>query len=279
MKVHNHRLIRDDAVAARFAVSPHTGGMIAPRFLVIHYTASSSAASTVAWFQHQDSRVSAHLVIARDGTPTQLVPFNRAAWHAGRSSWGSLKGLNRYSIGVELDNAGRLLRSGGKWISPLTRRSYPDSEVTLACHKNDPPGTPPCGWHAYTSAQIESTLECGLTLFKHYPLTDILGHDDIAPGRKSDPGPDFPLASMRARLQGRGDDHPERYRTTGRLFVRSGAGPEFAPLPGTPLPLGTEVEVLAQHGLWWQVDVVGEVNGVMDIVGWCHSKYLAPVNA
>jgi N-acetylmuramoyl-L-alanine amidase len=279
MKVHNHRLIRDDGLAARFAASPHTGGMIAPRFLVIHYTASSSAASTVAWFQHPDSRVSAHLVIARDGTPTQLVPFNRAAWHAGRSSWGSLKGLNRYSIGIELDNAGRLLRSGGKWVSPLTRRSYPDSEVTLACHKNDPPGTPPCGWHAYTSAQIESALDCGLTLFKHYPLTDILGHDDIAPGRKSDPGPDFPMASMRARLQGRGDDHPERYRTTGRLFVRSGAGPEFAPLPGTPLPLGTEVEVLAQHGLWWQVDVVGEVNGVMDIVGWCHSKYLAPVNA
>lgn len=43
--------------------------------------------------------------------------------------------------------------------------------------------------------------------------------------------------------------------------------------------IGIEVEVLAQHGLWWQVDVVGEVNGVMDIVGWRHSKYLAPVNA
>ncbi|MDP1927962.1 MAG: N-acetylmuramoyl-L-alanine amidase [Thiobacillus sp.] len=279
MKIHAHRLVQADGNAARFAVSPHIGGMIAPRLLVIHYTAGSSAASTVNWFQNRESRVSAHLVIARDGSPTQLVPFNREAWHAGRSSWGNLSGLNRYSIGIELDNAGRLQRSGGKWVSPLTRRSYPDSEVTLACHKNDPPGSPPCGWHAYTPEQIEATLECGLALFKHYPLTDILGHDDIAPGRKRDPGPDFPLESVRARLQGRGDDHPERYRTTGRLYVRSGAGPEFAPLPGTPLPLGTEVEVLAQHGLWWQVDVVGEVNGMMDIEGWCHSKYLAPISA
>jgi N-acetylmuramoyl-L-alanine amidase len=232
----------------------------------------------VAWFQNRESRVSAHLVIARDGTPTQLVPFNREAWHAGRSSWGSLSGLNRYSIGIELDNAGCLVRSGGKWVSPLTRRVYPENEVTVATHKNAPPGSQPCGWHAYTPEQIEATLACGLALVKQYALADVLGHEDIAPGRKSDPGPDFPMESIRARLQGRGDDHPEHYRTTGRLFVRSGAGPGFPPLPGTPVPLDTEVEVLAKQGLWWQVDVVGEVNGVMDIVGWCHSKYLKAVD-
>jgi N-acetylmuramoyl-L-alanine amidase len=278
MNIHNHRLIQVNGQAVAYAASPNTGGEIAPHFLIIHYTASSSAASTVSWFQNPQSRVSAHLVIARDGTITQLVPFNREGWHAGRSNWGSLSGLNHYSIGIELDCAGCLVRTGGKWVSPLTRRIYPDSEVTVAPHKYDPPGTAPSGWHAYTAAQIESTLACGLALFSQYPLTDILGHDDIAPGRKRDPGPDFPLASVRARLQGRGDDHPERYRTTARLFVRSGPGPGFAPLPGTPLPLGTEVEVLAKQGLWWQVDVIGEVNGVMDIVGWCHSKYLEAIN-
>lgn len=277
MKVQNHRLTLDDGRAAAFAASPHIGGVIAPRFLVLHYTASSSAASTVSWFQNRDSRVSAHLVIARDGTPTQLVPFNREAWHAGRSSWGNLSGLNRYSIGIELDNAGCLVRTGGKWVSPLTRRSYPDSQVTIATHKHSPPGTSPCGWHAYTPEQIESTLACGMALMNQYALSDVLGHEDIAPGRKSDPGPDFPMDSVRARLQGRGDDHPERYQTTGRLFIRSGAGPAFPALPGTPVPLGTEVEVMAKQGVWWQVDVVGEVNGVMDIVGWCHSKYLKAV--
>ena len=271
-----HRLARDDGHAIAYLASPNAGGVIAPRFLVIHYTAGSSAAGTIGWFQSPASNVSAHLVIARDGAITQMVPFNRAAWHAGQSRWGNLSGLNRYSIGIELDNAGQLLQSGGKWVSPLTRRSYPASDVTVALHKHDPPGAAPCGWHAYTPEQIEATLECGLALVGHYGLADVLGHDDIAPGRKRDPGPDFPMQSVRARLFGRGDDHPERYHTTGRLFVRSGPGPEFSALPGTPLPVATEVEVLAKNGLWWQVDVTGEVNGVMDIVGWCHSKYLAP---
>ncbi|MDP1646442.1 MAG: N-acetylmuramoyl-L-alanine amidase [Thiobacillus sp.] len=279
MKIRTHRLTLDDGSALPYLPSPHVGTSIAPRFLVIHYTAGSSAAGTVAWFRNPASRVSAHLVIARDGTLTQMVPFNREAWHAGQSRWGSLSGLNHHSIGIELDNAGCLIKSGGKWVSPLSRRSYPDSEVTVAPHKNDPPGAAPSGWHAYTPEQIEATLACGMALVNHYGLADVLGHDDISPGRKRDPGPDFPLESVRARLMGRGDDHPERYRTTARLYVRSGAGSDFAALPGTPLPLGTEVEVLAKHGLWWQVDVVGEINGVMDIVGWCHSKYLVPVSA
>lgn len=276
MKISNHRLARDDGQATAYRASPNAGGILAPRFLVIHYTAGGSAAGTIAWFQNPASRVSAHLVIARDGEVTQMVSFNREAWHAGQSRWGNLSGLNHYSVGIELDNAGVLIRSGGRWVSPLTRRSYPDSEVTVAVHKNDPPGTAPSGWHAYSPEQIEATLECGMALVKDYRLADVLGHDDIAPGRKRDPGPDFPMDSVRARLMGRSDDHPERYRTTARLFVRSGAGPDFAALPGTPLPRDTEVEVLAKHGLWWQVDVMGEVNGVMDIVGWCHSKYLAP---
>lgn len=279
MKIRNHRLTLDDDSLLPYVASPHVGVNIAPRYLVIHYTGGGSAAGTIAWFQHPSSRVSAHLVIARDGRITQMVPFNREAWHAGQSRWGNLSGLNFHSIGIELDNAGCLVRSGGKWTSPLSRRSYPDGEVTVAIHKNDPPGCAASGWHAYSPAQIEATLECGLALVQHYGLADVLGHDDIAPGRKRDPGPDFPMESLRARLLGRGDDHPERYRTTARLFVRTGAGADFAALPGTPLPVGTEVEVLAKHGLWWQVDVAGEINGVMDIVGWCHSKHLAPINA
>jgi N-acetylmuramoyl-L-alanine amidase len=277
MNIRNHRLMRDDGQAAPYIASPHAGETIAPSFLIIHYTGGSSAAGTISWFRDPKSKVSAHLVISRDGTVTQMVPFNREAWHAGQSRWGSLSGLNRHSIGIELDNAGYLIRSGGKWISPLTRRTYPDSEVTVAPHKNDPHASPPSGWHAYTPAQIESTLECGMALVQHYLLSDVLGHDDISPGRKRDPGPDFPMESVRARLLGRADDHAERYRTSARLYVRSGPGADFSALPGTPLPAGTEVEVLLKQGLWWQVDVVGEANGVMDIVGWCHSKYLVPI--
>lgn len=278
MNIRNHRLTRDDGHAAAYLASPHAGGTITPRFLIIHYTAGSSAAGTISWFRHPASKVSAHLVIARDGTVTQMVPFDREAWHAGPSRWGSLSGLNRHSIGIELDNAGNLIRSGGKWVSPLSRRTYPDSDVTVAPHKNDPPGTPPTGWQAYTPAQIEATLGCGIALFRHYALADVLGHDDISPGRKRDPGPDFPMESVRARLLGRADDHPDVYRTIARLYVRSGPGSNFPALPGTPLPAGTEVEVSAKNGLWWEVDVLGEINGVMDIVGWCHSKYLTPAS-
>ncbi|MFN2309554.1 MAG: N-acetylmuramoyl-L-alanine amidase [Gammaproteobacteria bacterium] len=274
MKILNHRLVSDDGPRCDAVPSPHQGGVMTPRFLVIHYTAGSSATGTVSWFCEPVSRVSAHLVIARDGSITQMVPFNRVAWHAGQSRWGSLSGLNQHSIGIELDNAGHLIRSGDAWTSPLTRRSYPDSEVTVAPHKHDAPGTPPCGWHSYTAQQIEAAMLCGMALVKRYRLVDILGHEDISPGRKRDPGPDFPLDSMRARLLGRRDDQPERFRTTANLYVRSGPGSEFPCLPGTPLPTGTRVEVLAKHGVWWQVDVDGEVNGVMDLVGWCHSKYL-----
>jgi len=191
---------------------------------------------------------------------------------------GSLSGLNRHSIGIELDNAGCLIRSGGKWVSPLSRRSYPDSEVTVACHRNDPPGTPPCGWHSYTPEQIEATLECSMALIDQSGLADVLGHEDIAPGRKRDPGPDFPLESVRARLLGRGDDHPERYRTTARLYVRNGPGPGHAALPGTPCPLPPRSRC-GQTGTVVGSRRRGEVNGVMDIVGWCHSKYLKAIDA
>jgi N-acetylmuramoyl-L-alanine amidase len=98
MKIRTHRLTLDDGSTA-LPPSPHVGTSIAARFLVIHYTAGSSAAGTVAWFCSPASRVSAHLVIARDGSITQMVPFNREAWHAGQSRWGSLSGLNHHSIG------------------------------------------------------------------------------------------------------------------------------------------------------------------------------------
>lgn len=202
MKIRNHRLVGHALGNVNFTASPNIGSVIQPRYLVIHYTAGSSAAGSISWLQNLASKVSAHLVIARDGTITQMVPFNRIAQHAGPSRWGSIVGLNRHSIGIELDNAGQLNRSGGKWVSPVSRRSYPDADVTVAPYRNDPPGNAPCGWHAYTEAQLHATLEASLTLASHYALINVLGHDDIAPTRKRDPGPDFPMASFRARVMG-----------------------------------------------------------------------------
>ncbi|MDD3528710.1 MAG: N-acetylmuramoyl-L-alanine amidase [Gallionellaceae bacterium] len=277
MKIVNHRLVADDGSPYPYRDSPNKGGTMVPEYLVMHYTAGSSAAGSVSWLTNPAARASAHLVIGRDGGITQLVPFNRVAWHAGQSQWAGRSGLNGFSIGIELDNAGHLERSGGRWVSAVSKRAYADDDVLVANHKHDRPGIPPSGWHEYSEAQMEAAFQAGLLLMAKYALKDVLGHEDIAPGRKSDPGPAFPLASYRARLMGRSDDAAEVYVTDAALNVRAGPGTEHAILAGSPLPVGTPVEVLEQQGVWWRVDVQDTVAGVMDMVGWCHSRYLVKV--
>ncbi len=274
MRILNHRLIGDDDQPLPFVDTPNKGGTMLPEYLVMHYTAGSSAASSVSWLSNPAARASAHLVIGRDGGITQLVPFNRIAWHAGQSQWAGRSGLNGFSIGVELDNAGHLERAGGRWISAASKRVYADDDVLVANHKHDRAGTPPSGWHEYSEVQIDAAQRVGLLLMRKYALKDVLGHEDIAPGRKSDPGPAFPLASFRARLMGRADDALEVYQTSAALNVRTGPGTEHAILPGSPLPVGARVAVLEQQGVWWRVDVLDTVAGVMDMVGWCHSRFL-----
>lgn len=276
MKIRNHRLLRDDGGAFPYRASPNKRGTMQPRWLVMHYTAGRSAESSIHWLTDPRAKASAHLVIGRDGGITQLVPFNAVAWHAGASSWEGVSGLNHHSIGIELDNVGRLDRIAGKWVSPL-KIVVPDDQVRVANHRNDTPGAPASGWQTYTPEQIEAVFAVAQTLIAHYQLKDILGHDDIAPGRKSDPGPDFPLPSLRARLFGRQEDDPPVFASTVALNVRGGPGTEFPTLPGSPIPAGTCVQALAQSGLWWKVDVLDEANGVMDLVGWCHGRYLREV--
>ena len=275
MKIQNHRLIADDGTPVRYVETPNKGGLMTPEYLIMHYTAGSSAEGSVSWMCNPAAKAAAHLVIGRDGSLTQLAPFNRVTWHAGQSHWEGRSGLNGFSIGIELDNAGKLERVGNRWISAVSKRAYADDDVLVANHKHDRPGTPPIGWHEYGEAQLEVAAQVGLLLMEKYALKDVLGHEDIAPGRKSDPGPAFPMASFRARLMGRADDEVEHYLTTSALNVRAGPGTEFAALPGSPLPVGTRVAVLEQQGLWWRVDVLDTVSGVMDLVGWCHSRYLA----
>jgi len=273
MKIRNHRLAQDDGTAISYLASPNKDGVLQPRWLVMHYTAGRSAEGSISWLVNRQAKASAHLVIGRDGKITQLVPFNVVAWHAGASSWEGVSGLNNHSIGIELDNVGRLDQVAGKWVSPL-KIVVPDDQVRVARHKNDAPGTPPSGWQTYTAEQIDATFSVAQALISQYQLQDIIGHDDIAPGRKSDPGPDFPLVSLRARLFGRQEDDLPIFTASAALNVRSGPGAEHAILAGSPIPAGTRVQALEQHGLWWKVDVLDAVGGVMDLVGWCHGRYL-----
>lgn len=112
-----------------------------------------------------DRRVSAHALIRRDGEILQFVPFSERAWHAGESCFGDRDCCNDFSIGVELEGADDV---------------------------------------RYESAQYERLAAVARTLMRHYPgITPerIVGHSDIAPGRKTDPGPAFDWSELRRCLQ------------------------------------------------------------------------------
>ncbi len=162
------------------------------RCLVIHFTSGASAQSSVDfWKTRAAAGASAHLVIDRDGAVIQCRPFNRTAGHAGKSRWRDPKtgklyvGLNDCSIGIELANAGD--------DSALTAR-WSKLPVVRARHRNGGPMKP---WEAFPAAQLVRCTEVALALVERYRLDDVTGHDCIAPERKTDPGPAFPMAALR----------------------------------------------------------------------------------
>ena len=106
-------------------------------------------------------RVSSHFLIRRDGETIQFVPCEKRAWHAGESCWQGRRRCNDYSIGIELEGSD----------------SVPFADVQYAA-----------------LAALTRALQ------KQYPITDIAGHSDIAPGRKTDPGPCFDWERYRALL-------------------------------------------------------------------------------
>ena len=112
MRIEDHRLILDDGSPADFVATDKMSGQLDHRYLVMHYTAGGSADGAIRTLTDPAVKASAHLVIAADGEITQLVPFDRVAWHAGVSSWQGLTRLNGHSIGIELDNAGMLTPQG-----------------------------------------------------------------------------------------------------------------------------------------------------------------------
>jgi N-acetylmuramoyl-L-alanine amidase len=183
-----------------YRASPNHKGTLRPLYLLMHYTAGTTAEGAINHFLNPQAQASAHLVIDRDGTMTQMVDFNRVAWHAGKSKWEDLTALNPYSIGIELVNGGKLRRSGdGRWLT-WANRVIPDSEVILATHKHE---TKETGWHVYPEAQLDATIAVGVALRKAYAFLDVLGHDDVSPGRKVDPGPAFPMISVQSQIMGR----------------------------------------------------------------------------
>lgn len=133
--------------------------------IVLHYTDMESAGAAIARLSDPEARVSAHYVIDEDGTIVRLVPEQRRAWHAGVSAWAGRRGLNGCSIGIELVNPGHS-----------------------------------CGYRPFPAAQIDSLITLTRDIAVRYaiPRQRVLGHSDIAPARKVDPGELFPWDRLAA---------------------------------------------------------------------------------
>lgn len=201
MDIQNNKLTGTNV---SFKASPNKGAPFAPNLpdtLVVHFTAGASLDSSVASLCDPASKASAHSVVGRDGAIVQLVPFNEIAWHAGASTLGSRTGLNKYSIGIEIDNAGRLTQTAsGDFLTWFGRRIQKEDAIQ-GIHRNE---TSASWWQAYTQAQIDGVFELCDLLVRKYAIKTIVGHEEISPGRKSDPGPAFPLDRLRDRLLGPG---------------------------------------------------------------------------
>lgn len=271
--VSNHKL---QGSGVDFVQSPNTGGKMGaglPDTIIIHYTAGPSASSAIRTFKDDDANVSAHIVLDFDGKITQMVDFDTVAWHAGKSQLGSRSGFNKYSIGIEIVNAG-LLEKDSDGYESWWGKNYPESEVLKAVHRN---GGGAKYWHKFTDAQIEATTQLCIALKEAYGIKYIYGHEEISPGRKVDPGPAFPLDTMRGEVFGlkTREEVAENKSAVGKEGKVSASSLNIRSAPNTsgekmadPLPNGTNVKVLEEGDGWYKVRTTVEIEG------WVSAKYI-----
>ncbi len=133
------------------------------KYIIIHYTGMKNELSALNRLIDHMSKVSAHYFIKKNGEVINLVPDLYEAWHAGKSNWKNIQSLNRYSIGIEIQNSG---------------------------HENF--------YEKFSKKQINSVKKLLRFLIKRYRVNckNILGHSDIAPNRKKDPGEKFPWKEL-----------------------------------------------------------------------------------
>jgi N-acetylmuramoyl-L-alanine amidase len=168
--------------------SPNSSGVLKdPQFLVVHSTISGSFTGSRDWLLDKKSKVSAHELIGRDGEWTQLVPYDKCAWHCGPSSWKGKYALNSCSIGIELVSWGPLTQTpDGSFKSALYGTAVTSGEVFLGA----PSGSIYQWWQGYTPEQLLKLEQRIVELFKQFSsLKEVVGHRDISPGRKQDPWP------------------------------------------------------------------------------------------
>lgn len=134
------------------------------KFVIIHYTAMISLKESLRHLCDSSSKVSSHFLISKNGDIYKLVNEEKRAWHAGKSCWKNVSDINSNSLGIELQNSGHYLK-----------------------------------FEKYKDTQIKSLIKLLKYIKLSYNISkkNILGHSDIAPMRKSDPGEKFPWAKLK----------------------------------------------------------------------------------
>lgn len=185
-----------------FNPSPHQSGRRGESIsaIIMHFTAGGTQSGTVGWFRNPNAKVSAHYVVGRDGMVVQMVPLDKAAWHAGKSKIGEKTGVNSYSVGIEICNWGPLRQVDGKFVTYSGRKYDGPTPIQSADGRY---------WEPYTDAQYASLLKLCEYLTSEYEITHITGHSDIAipQGRKHDPGDAFAWDKFREGLKDRKLQH------------------------------------------------------------------------
>lgn len=133
--------------------------------LLLHYTGMPDADQALRWLCNPQSKVSAHYYVHEDGRVLSLVAEDYRAWHAGEARWGDAADINSRSLGIEIANAGH-----------------------------------PGGLPDFPDAQIEALIALCREIVARNPIPAhrVLAHSDVAPGRKLDPGENFPWARLAA---------------------------------------------------------------------------------
>ena len=218
--------------------------------LVLHYTGMEDGLSALHRMQDPEAQVSAHYMVEENGDIYQLVPDEKRAWHAGVSIWQGDGDLNSRSVGIEIVNGGHNV--------PLTDGSLPP----------------------FTRIQINAVIELSNTIIERHgiPQSRVVGHSDIAPERKDDPGEHFPWEELSARGVGLWPDQPtdseihEAAETRVDLEPGSNGGPvlrlqDQLRMIGYGLDLTSEYDEVTQKTVtafqrrWYQQ----KVSGVADI--------------
>jgi len=153
------------------APSPNFDARTAPiSMIVLHYTGMETGEAAIARLRDPAAKVSSHYVVAEDGTVLRLVDEAQRAWHAGASHWRDVDDVNSASVGIEIVNPGH------EW-----------------------------GYRPFPDEQIEAVVRLVAEIKDRYAITrgNVVGHSDVAPARKRDPGELFPwhrLARLRLAL-------------------------------------------------------------------------------